>query len=113
MTTTHILETAGADIAYDVHGPLPTADGRPPLLMIAQPMDAGGFGTLASHFPDRTVVTYDPRGIGRSVRKDGRVDHSPTVQAGDVHAVIEAIGGGPVEMFASSGGAVTALALGA
>jgi pimeloyl-ACP methyl ester carboxylesterase len=28
-----------------------------------------------------------------------------------VHAVIEALGGGPVEMFASSGGAVTALAL--
>ena len=34
MTTTHMLETAGAEIAYDVRGPLPTADGRPPLLMI-------------------------------------------------------------------------------
>src|SRR3954451_21306727 len=111
MTTTHMLETAEADIAYDVHGPLPTADGRPPLLMIAQPMDASGFGALASHFPDRTVVTYDPRGLGRSTRNDGRVDHSPTLQASDVHAVIEALGAGPVEMFASSGGAVTALAL--
>jgi pimeloyl-ACP methyl ester carboxylesterase len=111
MTTTHILNTAEADIAYDVHGPLPTADGRPPLLMIGQPMDASGFSTLASHFPDRTVVTYDPRGLGRSIRKDGRVDHSPTVQANDVHAVIEALGAGPVEIFASSGGAVTALAL--
>ena len=111
MTTTHILETAGADIAYDVHGPLPTADGRPPLFMIGQPMDARGFGTLVSHFPDRTVITYDPRGLGRSTRKDGRVDHAPTVQADDVHAVIDALGAGPVEMFASSGGAVTALAL--
>src|SRR3954449_13286109 len=111
MTTTRILETAGADIAYDVEGPVPTAAGRPPLLMIGQPMDASGFGALRSHFPDRTVVTYDPRGLGRSVRKDGRVDHSPTVQAEDVHAVIEALGAGPVEMFASSGGAVTALAL--
>ena len=108
--TTHILETPEADIAYDVHGPLPTADGRPPLFMIGQPMDASGFATLASHFPDRTVVTYDPRGLGRSRRKDGRVDHAPTVQADDVHAVIEALGAGPVEMFASSGGAVTALA---
>jgi hypothetical protein len=36
------------------------------------------------------VVTYDPRGLGRSVRTDGRVDHSPTVQADDVHAVIDA-----------------------
>jgi pimeloyl-ACP methyl ester carboxylesterase len=111
MTTTQMLETAEADIAYDVHGPLPTADGRPALFMIGQPMDASGFITLASYFPDRTVVTYDPRGLGRSTRKDGRVDNAPTVQAGDVHAVIEALGVGPVEMFASSGGAVTALAL--
>src|SRR3954469_8521087 len=111
MTTTHMLGTAEGEIAYDLHGPLPTADGRPPLFMIGQPMDASGFGALASHFPDRTVVTYDPRGLGRSTRKDGRVDNVPTVQAGDVHAVIEALGVGPVEMFASSGGAVTALAL--
>jgi pimeloyl-ACP methyl ester carboxylesterase len=111
MTTMHKLEAAEADIAYDVHGPLPTADERPPLFMIGQPMDASGFGTLASHFPDRTVVTYDPRGLGRSIRRDGRVDNSPTVQANDVHAVIEALAAGPVEMFASSGGAVAALAL--
>src|SRR6476659_4062999 len=111
MTETHILDTAEVDIAYDVRGPLPAADGRPPLLMIGQPMDAGGFAALASHFPDRTVVTYDPRGLGRSARKDGRVDQAPAIQAQDVHAVIEALGVGPVEMFASSGGAVTALAL--
>ena len=111
MSTTHILETAEAELAYDLYGPLPTADGRPPLLMIGQPMTASGFGALASHFPDRTVVTYDPRGLGRSVRKDGRLDNSPTVQATDVHRVIEALGAGPVDMFASSGGAVTALAL--
>ena len=109
--STHTLETAEADIVYDVQGPLPTADGRPPLFMIGQPMDAGGFRTLASYFPDRTVITYDPRGLGRSIRKDGRVDNVPTVQAEDVHAVIEALDAGPVEMFASSGGAVTALAL--
>jgi pimeloyl-ACP methyl ester carboxylesterase len=107
----HVLETAAVDLAYDVDGPLPTAEGRPPLFMIGQPMDASGFATLASHFPDRTVVTYDPRGLGRSTRKDGRVDNAPEDQAQDVHALIEALGAGPVEMFASSGGAVTALAL--
>lgn len=111
MTTMHLLETTEVDIAYDVHGALPTPDGRPPLFMIAHPMDASGFVTLASHLPDRTVVTYDPRGLGRSIRKDGRIDNTPTVQADDVHAVIDALGAGPVEMFASSGGAVTALAL--
>jgi pimeloyl-ACP methyl ester carboxylesterase len=106
-----MLETPEVDLVYDVHGPLPAAGGRPPLFMIGHPMDAGGFATLASHFPERTVITYDPRGLGRSTRRDGRVDNTPTVQADDVHAVIEALGAGPVEMFASSGGAVAALAL--
>jgi pimeloyl-ACP methyl ester carboxylesterase len=109
--STRMLETTEAQIAYDVVGPLPTVDERPPLLMIGQPMTATGFATLASHFPDRTVVAYDPRGLGRSIRTDGRVDNAPTVQADDVHAVIESLGAGPVEMFASSGGAVTAVAL--
>src|SRR3981189_2426563 len=99
--TTHKLDTTDAGIVYDVRGPLPPAEAPPPRVIIGQPMDASGFSTLASHFPDRTVITYDPRGLGRSVRKDGRVDHVPTVQANDVHAVIEALGGGPVEMFAS------------
>ena len=110
-TTTHTLSNAEADIAYDVHGPVPTADGRPLLFMVGQPMTADGFDALASYFPNRTVITYDPRGLGRSVRKDGRVDNDPTTQASDLHALIEALGAGPVEMFASSGGAVTALAL--
>jgi pimeloyl-ACP methyl ester carboxylesterase len=73
-------------------------------------MDASGFGTLASHLPDRTVVTYDPRGLGRSTRHDGRTEHTPQQNADDLHRIIEAVGG-PVEMFASSGGAVSALAL--
>ncbi|MCK2238781.1 MULTISPECIES: alpha/beta fold hydrolase [unclassified Crossiella] len=111
MTTTHTLEFAGAQLVYDVHGELPTADGRAPLFMIGQPMAADGFRALISYLPERTVITYDPRGLGRSTRQDGQVDHTPTGQAEDVHAIIEALGAGPVEMFASSGGAVTALAL--
>jgi pimeloyl-ACP methyl ester carboxylesterase len=87
MTTTHTLDTPGARIAYDVHGPLPTADGRPPLVMIGQPMAAAGFGTLASHFPDRTVVTYDPRGLGRSTS-------SPTAITMRVGAAASAAGSG-------------------
>jgi pimeloyl-ACP methyl ester carboxylesterase len=110
MTTTHTLENNGATLTYDVHGNLPTADGQPPLLMIGQPMTAEGFATLAKLFDDRTVVTYDPRGLGRSTRDDGRTDHDPVVQAEDVHALIAALGAN-VDLFASSGGAVTALAL--
>ena len=111
MTTNRTLDVPGATLAYDVHGPLPPEDGRPPLMMIAQPMDASGFGALAPQFADRTVVTYDPRGLGRSTRSDGRTDNDPEVQAEDVHAIIAELGVGSVEMFASSGGAVTALAL--
>ena len=108
---THTLGVPGAALAYEVHGPLPSEDGRPPLMMIGQPMDASGFVALTSHFPDRTVVTFDPRGLGRSTRSDDRNDHTPEQQAEDVHAVIAALGAGPVELFASSGGAVAALAL--
>ncbi|MFJ2551450.1 alpha/beta fold hydrolase [Microbacterium sp. NPDC087591] len=109
--TQHTLELPEVDLVYDVHGPLPTPDGRPPLMMIGQPMDASGFQAQVALFADRTVVTYDPRGLGRSIRKDGGVTNDPEVQAEDVHAIIETLGAGPVDMLASSGGAVTALAL--
>ncbi len=107
----HTLALPEVDLVYDVAGPLPPADGRPPLLVVGQPMTAEGFYALAGHLDDRTVVTYDPRGLGRSVRHDGRVDLTPQDQAADLHALIGALDAGPVEMFASSGGAVTALAL--
>ncbi len=107
---TRTLDVPGASVTYDVRGPLPAPDGRPLLLMIGQPMDASGFATLASLFPERTVVTYDPRGLGRSTRSDGRRDHDPEVQAEDLHALVAELAAGPVEVFASSGGAVTGLA---
>jgi pimeloyl-ACP methyl ester carboxylesterase len=108
--TTKTIETDGATITYDVRAG--TSTDQPPLFLIGSPMGAGGFPSLASHFPDRTVVTYDPRGGGeRSVPRDKRAPITPATQANDVHAVIEALGGGPVDMFASSGGAVVALDL--
>ncbi|WP_426624925.1 alpha/beta fold hydrolase [Leifsonia sp. McL0607] len=108
---THSIDTGGADIVYDIADATNGADGHSPLVMIGQPMDASGFRALASYLPDRVVVTYDPRGLGRSTRSDGEVTNTPTVQAEDVHAVITALDAGPVDLFASSGGAVTALAL--
>jgi pimeloyl-ACP methyl ester carboxylesterase len=74
-------------------------------------MGAGGFGTLAGHFTDRTVVTYDPRGVERSRKTDGVIESTPEQHADDVHRLISALGAGPVDLFASSGGAVNALAL--
>lgn len=107
---THTLTRPDAEIAYDVRGPLPPRGADPVLLVVGQPMTADGFADLADHLENRTVVTYDPRGLGRSRRSDGRIDHDPVTQAEDLHALIQALGG-EVEMFASSGGAVTALAL--
>ncbi|MGV8979489.1 MAG: alpha/beta fold hydrolase [Cellulomonas sp.] len=104
------LDVPDATLTYDVRGPLPPADGTPPLLLVGQPMDASGFATLAAHFPDRTVVTYDPRGLGRSTRCDGN-ENRPDQQAADLHLLVAALGAGPVDLFGSSGGAVTSLAL--
>lgn len=108
---THTLELADVDLVYDVHGPQPGDGGWPVLVMIGQPMTAEGFADLAAQFPDRTVVTYDPRGLGRSsVRRDGRNDQRPEDQADDLHALVEHLGAGKVDVFGSSGGAVAGLA---
>jgi pimeloyl-ACP methyl ester carboxylesterase len=107
--TTHALEAPGAVLTYDVRGG--GSDGEPALLMIGSPMGAQGFGTLAGHFPDRTIVTYDPRGVERSTKTDPTARSTPDEHADDLHRVISAVDGGQVDIFASSGGAVNALAL--
>lgn len=111
MPETRTLALPDVDLVYDVHGPVPPVDGRRLLFMIGQPMCADGFADLAAQFPDRTVVTYDPRGLGRSsVRRDGRNDQLPEDQAADLHALREHLApGAPVDVFGSSGGAVAGL----
>src|SRR4030042_2067546 len=108
--TTRTLEVPGAVLTYYVREA--HSGTAPVLLLIGSPMGAAGFGTLAGHFADRTVVTYDPRGSERSVQTDPERRITPEVHAEDLHRLIEAVGGGPVDLFASSGGAVNALALG-
>jgi pimeloyl-ACP methyl ester carboxylesterase len=109
QTTTLTLDVPGARLTYDVRGN--DASTEPILLLIGSPMGAAGFGTLSQHFSDRTVVTYDPRGVERSIKADPASPVTPEVHADDLHRLIQAIGGGPVDLFASSGGAVNALAL--
>ncbi|HEX2774634.1 MAG TPA: alpha/beta hydrolase [Micromonosporaceae bacterium] len=106
---TQTLDVPGAVLHYDVREAETST--APILLMIGSPMDASGFANLAEHFRDRTVVTYDPRGIGRSQRADGASESTPEQHADDLHRLISALGGGPVDIFASSGGAVNGLAL--
>ena len=108
-STTHTLPVPGATLTYDVR----PGDGsdQPPLMLIGSPMDAAGFVTLAGHFTDRTVITYDPRGTARSIKDDPADPVDPEVHGEDLHRVISAVGEGAVDLFASSGGAVNALAL--
>jgi pimeloyl-ACP methyl ester carboxylesterase len=106
--TTDTLDVPGAILTYDIRK---VDSPAPALLVIGSPMGASGFGTLASHFTDRTVVTYDPRGVERSTKADPASQSTPDQHADDVHRIIDELGAGPVDLFASSGGAVNALAL--
>jgi pimeloyl-ACP methyl ester carboxylesterase len=106
---TRTLEVPGATLTHDVRPN--DASTEPVLLLIGSPMGAAGFATLASHFSDRTVVTYDPRGSERSTKTDPASPSTPEQHADDLHRLIQALAAGPVDVFASSGGAVNALAL--
>jgi pimeloyl-ACP methyl ester carboxylesterase len=100
------LDVPGARLYYETRGEGPL------LLMIGSPMDSTGFAPLADAMAtEYTVVTYDPRGIANSTRDNADEDITPELQADDVHRLIAALGGGPVDYVGSSGGAVVGLAL--
>ena len=105
---THTLEVPGATLTYDIRPN--DASTEPPLFLVGSPMGAAGFGTLLGHFPDRTIITYDPRGSERSTKPDMTSPSTPEQHAEDLHAIIAEVGG-RVDLFASSGGATNALAL--
>ena len=96
----------------DLRRPAQRASTEPPLFLIGSPMGAAGFATLAGHFADRTVVTYDPRGAERST-KDRSRRPSRRPRPARRRPASDHRGGRrrPVDLFASSGGAVNALAL--
>jgi len=106
--TTHTLDVPGAKLTYDIRSK--DSSTEPVLLLIGSPMGASGFPTLAGHFTDRTVVTYDPRGADRSEKTDPSTESTPDEHADDLHRLISALDVGPVDVFASSGGAINALA---
>lgn len=105
---TRRIDVPGATLVYDVR----TVPGdTTPLLLAGSPMDASGFTSLASCFDDRTVITYDPRGTGRGTRTDTSMQSTPALHADDLHRILVELDLGPVDVFASSGGAVNALEL--
>ena len=83
------------------------------MLVIGSPMASADFAPLADALAgDHTVVTYDPRGHagihGRGPR--GGVARRSS-RADDIAAILDDLGAESADVFGSSGGAVTGLAL--
>jgi pimeloyl-ACP methyl ester carboxylesterase len=83
---TRTLDVPGATLTYDVRGN--DASTEPPLMLVGSPMGAAGFGTMSGYFPDRTLVTYDPRGSERSTKDDPSTESTPDQHADDLHRII-------------------------
>lgn len=100
------LDVPGARLHYEVRGQGPL------LLVIGSPMAAAEFAPLAHALAtDHTVVTYDPRGFADSPVDDPEGPSNPDLRADDVAAILDALGAPSADVFGSSGGAVTGLAL--
>lgn len=103
---TRSVTVPGARLHYEVRG------SGPLLLVIGSPMAAAEFAPLADALAtDHTVVTYDPRGYAASPVDDPDAPCSVEQRADDVNAILDDLGAESADLFGSSGGAVTGLAL--
>jgi pimeloyl-ACP methyl ester carboxylesterase len=103
---TRTVSVPGARLHYEVRGTGPL------LLVVGSPMAAAEFAPLADALAsDRTVVTHDPRGYAASTVDDPDARCSVEQRADDVNAILDDMGAESADLFGSSGGAVTGLAL--
>jgi pimeloyl-ACP methyl ester carboxylesterase len=110
------IAVPGAVLSYTVIGDLADATAEsPPLLLGGSPMDSTGFESLVAGLEangvGRVLVLTDPRNVGRSTRDDDTAAVTPEQHAEDLHTLVEALGVGPVDFFATSGAAVNSLFL--
>jgi pimeloyl-ACP methyl ester carboxylesterase len=104
--TTHSLAVPGVSLHYEVRGTGPL------LVVLGSPMPAADFAPFAEALAtDHAVITTDPRGISGSTLTDPTQDSTPDLRADDVAAILDDLGAHRVDVFGSSGGAVTGLAL--
>jgi pimeloyl-ACP methyl ester carboxylesterase len=102
----HFLDVGDGKVYYEVRG------SGPLLLVIGQPMTSSPFAAVADLLAeDHTVVTYDPHGLGQSFTDQPLDLVTPEVEAEDLAKIIDAVDGGPADVFGTSGGAVAGLAL--
>jgi pimeloyl-ACP methyl ester carboxylesterase len=112
--TTRSLAVPGARLHYEIRTAVDFAArrGDPPLLVIGSPMASADFASLADALAsDRSVVTYDPRGHANSTIDDPDEESTPEQRADDIVAILDDLGADSADVFGSSGGAVTGLAL--
>ncbi|MGA7669785.1 MAG: alpha/beta hydrolase [Nitrolancea sp.] len=106
-TTCGMLDVPGASLCYEVQG-----TGATLLLIPGGPADAMGFRRLADLLSDTfSVVTYDPRGLSRSIVDDPSQVITVATQADDAYRLLNAVTSEPAHVFGSSGGAITGLEL--
>ena len=104
--TAGTLRVPDGRLYYEVRG------SGPLVVVVGAPMGADAFTPLAQLLADRhTVLTTDPRGVGRSPLDDPEQDSTPELRADDLSRLIAHLGAGPATVLGSSGGAVSALAL--
>lgn len=102
----HTIDVLGATISYEAFGEGPV------LALVGHPMGAEGFRALAERLAnDHTVVLHDPRGIGSSPIDDPTQPADPELLAEDLAAVLRQVTDSPADIFGSSGGGITSLAL--
>jgi pimeloyl-ACP methyl ester carboxylesterase len=108
VTTSHTLEVGTAQLYYEVRG------SGPAVVLVGSPMAAAPFALLADALAvqgGHSVVTLDPRGISASRLANPDEDTTVEQRADDVAAILDALGAASADVFGSSGGAVTGLAL--
>ena len=104
--STRSVSVPGARLHYEVRG------SGPVLLLVGSPMAAAEFAPLADALArDHTVVTHDPRGYAESTVDDPDAASTVEQRADDVNAILDDLGVVSGDLFGSSGGAVTGLAL--
>src|ERR1700749_1216428 len=104
--TVRSVAVPGARLHYEVRG------SGPLVLVIGSPMASAEFAPLADALAgDHTVVTYDPRGYAGSQVNDPEAPSGVEQRADAVKAILDDLGAESADLFGSSGGAVTGLAL--
>jgi pimeloyl-ACP methyl ester carboxylesterase len=104
--TVRSITVPGARLHYEIRG------SGPLVLVIGSPMASAEFAPLADALAgDHTVVTYDPRGYANSTVDDPDAPSGVEQRADDVKAILDDLGAESADLFGSSGGAVTGLAL--